>query len=376
MKSVVSSLIVRHIAPVVFLAVAWRILDASPVLWTYDLLMGSVVGAPSLDNQTIWITGASSGIGAATVCELAKARARHVVLSARRVEEMARVVKDCQLELLDGVDAGSSDISPTTTFSIVPYDALAPEKTSMVVEQAIESTPEKSIDMLILNSGIYQVEPALQTSYGYRRKLFQVNVESPIELSQSLIRQDGWKERGAGHIGVVSSMMSKGPQSLSSTYGATKAAVKSYFQSLSTEEWRWLQVTNVLPGATATDMWRNVESHSSVDGGPGTSDKKIVPDAGGCMTPERVAQLLVRSISAMPFFMRPFMYEVWITKPLGLLYGYMSHYTPVIFYYTNHLVALARIKAWEEHGLDMLEMPALIRTLIEMLKKAIFRSVA
>jgi short-subunit dehydrogenase len=327
-----------------------------------------------LINQTVWITGASSGIGAAVVCELAKAQAQHVILSARRVEHMKQVVANCQeqqQQLLATTPLGSS--YTTTTFSIVPYDALIPEQTSEVVQQAIASTPNNSIDILILNSGIYQVEPALQTSYDNRRKLFQVNVESPIELSQALIRQDGWKERGHGHIVVVSSMMSKGPQSLCSTYAATKAAIKTYFDSLSTEEWTWLRVTNVLPGATATSMWDHVVvADNDEDVNRRGVDQKVQPDWGGCMSATRVAQLMVRGISTSSLVLRGMLYELWITKPVGLVYGYMAHYTPMLFHYANHLVAPARIHAWKEYQMDMLELPALLRTMYQLLMAKYF----
>ena len=382
------------------LGVTWNVLDASPLLWIYDILVSiNIYLSPSLSSsssgllvgQTIWITGASSGIGAAVVCELAKAQATHVILSARRVEQMRQVVEDCQRRMLqEQHSATSATTTTTTTFSIVPYDAMRPELTSIVVQQALESTPHHSIDMLILNSGIYQIEPALQTTYEVRNQLFQVNVQSPIELSQELIQQDEWKynngkkDRHHRHIVVVSSIMSKGPQSLCSTYAATKAALNQYFQTLSTEEWEWLQVTTVLPGATATPMWDHVDSTSGAtttqrkEGDTNATQnnkKKVQPDLGGSMTPTRVAQLMVRGIALRSaptpswsnFMFRTFLYELWITKPLGLLYAYMSHYTPTLFYYSNHWVALARIHAFEKYRKDLLELPSLIRTLYQLL---------
>jgi len=273
---------------------------------------------------------------------------------------------------------------------------MRPELTPIVVQEALESTPTHSIDMLILNSGIYQIEPALQTTYDVRNQLFQVNVQSPIELSQELILQAEWKNNSNNktdrhrrhHIVVVSSIMSKGPQSLCSTYAATKAALNQYFQTLSTEEWGWLQVTTVLPGATATSMWDHVDSTTMTisssssstatqkgdDTTVGSNKNKVQPDLGGSMTATRVAQLMVRGIALRSsssswsnFLFRTFLYELWITKPVGLLYAYMSHYTPTLFFYFNHWVALARIHAFQEYRKDLLELPSLVRTFYHLL---------
>ena len=381
---------------VCILGVTWNVLDASPLLWIYDILVSVYIyllpssssSALLLVGQTIWITGASSGIGAAVVCELARAQATHVILSARRVEHMKQVVDDCRQQMLQH-QSTTSATTITTTFSIIPYDAMKPELTPIVVQQALESTPNHSIDMLILNSGIYQIEPALQTTYDVRNQLFQVNVQSPIELSQELIQQGEWKNNNNKnnnkgghhpHIVAVSSIMSKGPQSLCSTYAATKAALNQYFQTLSTEEWEWLQVTTVLPGATATPMWDHVDSTTGTgsstaeDTTVGSNKKKVQPDLGGSMTATRVAQLMVRGIALRSassswsnFLFRTFLYELWITKPVGLLYAYMSHYTPTLFFYSNHWVALARIHAFQEYRKDLLELPSLVRTLYHLL---------
>jgi short-subunit dehydrogenase len=400
--------------------ILWHTLDASPALWLYDgyhrileaeswSLFGMASHAQqrqhahSLTNQTVWVTGASSGIGAAVVCELAKStnNVRHVILSARRVEQMQQVLRDCQQQQQQQQRSTTttSTTSTTTTFSIVPYDAMDTNTTTIVqvVQQAIESSPSQSIDMLILNSGIYQVQPAWKTSEQVRNQLFRVNVQAPIELSHTLMAQDQWKERGGasnirgrgGHLVVVSSIMAKGPQSLSSTYAATKAALRSYFQSLSTEEGEWLTVSMILPGATSTNLWKNhyLQHDENGEDGSKSSSTMIRPDTGSMMTPQRVAQLLVRAIVAthqsqpQPHQQQQysfssllsywFFYEVWITKSSGLLYGWMSHYTPTIFYFTNHLVGWARLEAYTVNQMDMLEIPALIQTLVQVVRRKI-----
>jgi len=59
----------------VVLVVAWNWIDASLSLFFYDLFVPS--NFQSLQNKTIWLTGASSGIGAALACHLIAAEAQH-----------------------------------------------------------------------------------------------------------------------------------------------------------------------------------------------------------------------------------------------------------------------------------------------------------
>lgn len=66
----------------------------------------------SLNGKTIWITGASSGIGEAMAYEAAKYRVK-LILSARREDELERVKIKC-LE-------SSPDISPNDIF-VLPLD--------------------------------------------------------------------------------------------------------------------------------------------------------------------------------------------------------------------------------------------------------------
>ena len=328
--------------PVVFVALAWQIMDTSPTLFLYNLVMP----APRFTGQTIWITGASSGIGAALVCEFARSGARHVVLSARRVEKMQQVIENCKKQLL--LQKQHDDV--TTTFSVVPYDALQVNATTTTVRQAIDSTPAASIDILVLNSGIYQLKPALETTAAERQKLSRVNLEAPIALSQALIQMDHWKEREhGGTLVVVSSIMAKGPHGLCSFYAATKAALRNYFQTLSAEEFDWLTVKMILPGGTATDMWKN-----------GFGDT-VQTNPNAMMTPERVAQLTTTAVAG-PWRL---FWEVWISPPAGLLYAFMSHYMPALFYFTNHFIAWLRLAAFRRDAVDVIEIKALIPILVD-----------
>lgn len=59
--------------------VAFNVLDASPSLFFYDLFATYTGGwqLQSLKGKSVWITGASSGIGASLACEVLQAGASH-----------------------------------------------------------------------------------------------------------------------------------------------------------------------------------------------------------------------------------------------------------------------------------------------------------
>ena len=328
---------------VIALVRVWQYVDASPSLMLYDLLVP--LRSNDFVHRTIWVTGASSGIGAALVCELAKGGAQHVVLSARRVEKMHRVIQTCQQQQQSQLHGQS--LTPTTTFSVVKYDALDVNATDSNVLEAIQSTPNQSIDILVLNSGIYQLRLAQDTMTEEREKLARVKLEAPIALSQALIHRNKWKERGYGQLVVVSSVMAMGPHGLCSFYAATKAALRSYFQTLSVEASTWLRVNVVLPGGTASEMWHNKFGDT------------VRVDPAGLMTSQRVAALTVKAMRG-PIVL---FWEVWISKIEGLLYVWMSHYCPGLFYLANHVVGTIRVMALDKYNVDAISISTLLQVL-------------
>jgi len=288
----------------------------------------------SLKGKTIWVTGASSGIGAELVCKLVEAEAGHVILSSRQREKLHEVAQDC----------GERSTGSSTILSVLSYDAASINTTEETVARAMELVG-KPIDMLFLNSGIYQLKPALQTTIDETRKIMRVNFEAPVELAQTLIHLDTWKERGYGHIVVTASIMSRGAHSLSSTYSASKHALRGYFQSLSTEEFRWLRVDVVCPGAVATNMWNAL-------------DKELVSDEGAKLRVDRFVRLMLTGVVGPQVLF----YETWISNAPGLMWITLSSYTPHLFHLSIHVLGVARLIIWEKGGevVDALNLPEIL----------------
>ena len=240
-----------------------------------------------------------------------------------------------------------------TKLSILPYDATQLDRVSEIVNSALALTTHHSIDVLILNAGVYQLKPALQTSLDETLFLHKVNYEAPVALTTTLIHTNQWKERGYGHVVVVTSLVARGAQSLTSSYAASKAALRNYMVTLSTEEADWLQVHVALPGATDTELWDSVNTTTT------TTTKNCSK-----MTATRVAQLILTGASGRPYWL---FYETFISKPIGLVWVYLSMYTPTLFHWMIHVVGYLRVQMWNKYKCDTLDVITLLSSGMDFL---------
>lgn len=162
--------------------------------------MGRKPASPA--HGCAWITGASSGIGAALARELAQ-RGWRVAATARRAEPLAKLGRE------------HPNITPVTA------DVSDPASMRAAYEK-IESTLGP-IGLLVANAGIYvPVDGRAPKAEDYRRT-FDVNlmgVAHALELVTPPM-----VARRAGHIHIVSSATGFGGMPTSSAYGASKAAL-------------------------------------------------------------------------------------------------------------------------------------------------------
>ncbi|GMH63968.1 hypothetical protein TrST_g7697 [Triparma strigata] len=307
-------------------AVAFAMLDANPSLWIYDKL------APSnafYENKNIWITGASSGIGAELAVQLSEAGA-NVVISARREKELEEVKGRCK--------AGSS-------VKVVPLDVTDRKAMHKSVEDVVEGHfGKKGLDILILNAGKSQRLPAMKTDLQMTRDLMNLNFESLVDMTLKVMKTDKWVERETGHIVVTSSVAGKLPVALSSSYAATKAAVNGYFSSLRSE-FSWLRVDIVCPGPIATPIARNAAS--SAEGAKllqnESEDNKMPVD--------RFTKLMLSGVKGP----KQLFYETWISYQPVLFFTGAAQYVPTLAINLSKVVGPKRIKAFEA-GKDVYKM--------------------
>ena len=209
--------------------------------------------ASSFDSQVAWVTGASSGIGAALAAALLRSGA-FVVLSGRRPAELDRVAS---------IRPERALVLP---FEATDYDSLAP-----VVERAWAY--QGRIDLLVNNAGISQRSLAIDTTFDVYRRLIEVDYLAPVALTQRVLPR--MVARRAGHIAVVSSIAGKAGTPPRTGYCGAKHAVVGYFEALrgEIETAYGIHVSVVLPGSVRTAIASNA---LSADGSKrGRSDANI-----------------------------------------------------------------------------------------------------
>ncbi|MDX1641003.1 MAG: SDR family NAD(P)-dependent oxidoreductase, partial [Balneolaceae bacterium] len=167
----------------------------------------------NLPKKVVWITGASSGIGEALAYEFNK-KGVNVILSARRVEELERVKKNCE--------------DHEETVKILPLDLSETESFSNKVEVALQLFG--SIDMLINNGGISQRAYAVDSTMESIRRVMEVNFFGSVGLTKELL--PAMIEQKSGHIVVISSVMGKLGTRYRSAYAASKHALHGWFDCL------------------------------------------------------------------------------------------------------------------------------------------------
>lgn len=177
-----------------------------------------------------WITGASSGIGAALAHELA-ARGWTVAISARRQSE------------LDAIAAADENVF---AYACDVTDRDAMRKTASAIEKA-----HGPIALAVLNAGIYLPTDLPEFDAELFDRTFEVNLGGVVNGLNALV--PNMVQRGEGHISCVASVTGYGGLGTSAAYGASKAALLNMTESLAMDlKASGVHVSSVAPGFVRT----------------------------------------------------------------------------------------------------------------------------
>lgn len=186
--------------------------------------------------KTIFITGATSGIGKATAELLAK-QGNRIIICGRRSEVLETV---------------KAELSAFTEIFSLQFDVRNLEE----VENAINSLPEewKNIDVLINNAGnAHGLDPLSAGKTEDWDSMIDGNVKGLLYVSKMII--PGMKERNSGHIVNISSVAARQTYINGVVYCATKKAVDVISEGMRLELTEFgIKVTNIQPGAVETDF--------------------------------------------------------------------------------------------------------------------------
>lgn len=203
-------------------------------------------------GKIVWVTGASSGIGAALVYKLVSYGA-YVILSSRNVTELQRV------NITSGAKEGQT--------LVLPMDLTKHASFPDIVNTAISW--KGHIDILINNGGVSQRSLSLETTLDVEKRIFDVNYFGTVELTRLVAGH--MVLRKSGHINVVSSVLGKIAVTGRATYCSTKHALHGYFDALRAElHEHGVGVSVVCPGYIKTNVSINAvtsdgSSHSKMD---------------------------------------------------------------------------------------------------------------
>ncbi len=188
----------------------------------------------ALNSAVVIVTGASSGIGAATAREFARHGAQ-VILAARRVEELA-----IQVQTIIG--EGHHAIA-------IPTDITDAVQITKLVEQTIEQFSH--IDVLVNNAGIGRLRPFHKEPEEYINQVIDVNLRGAMLMTRAVL--PGMLERHHGAIISIASVA--GHVALNPIYSGTKFGVRGFSLSLHRQLARsGVSVSLVSPGYINTNM--------------------------------------------------------------------------------------------------------------------------
>jgi NADP-dependent 3-hydroxy acid dehydrogenase YdfG len=190
-------------------------------------------------KKTVLITGASSGIGAATATSLA-AQGHQVVLGARRgdrLQELTRQITD---------DGGTADA--------VHLDVTDPESVRGAVERTVERFGR--LDVLINNAGVMPLAPLEKDLVSEWNWTIDVNIRGVLHgISAAL---PVMREQRSGHIITLASTGAHEVLPGAAVYCASKYAVRAITEGLRIEAEPWLRVSSISPGVTESELARNI----------------------------------------------------------------------------------------------------------------------
>jgi NADP-dependent 3-hydroxy acid dehydrogenase YdfG len=195
-----------------------------------------------LDGTVALVTGASSGIGAATAVTLA-AQGAAVALAARRkdrLESLAAVIRD---------DGG--------TVLVLESDITDERQATDAVEQTVAELGR--LDTLVNNAGVMLLGPAVDAPVSEWQRMVELNLLGLLYCAHAgvphLLRAAEDGPRRVADMVNISSVAGRVARNGSGVYNLTKHGVGAFSESLRQEvARRHVRVSLVEPGATATEL--------------------------------------------------------------------------------------------------------------------------
>lgn len=187
-------------------------------------------------KRTIWIIGASSGIGRALALRYAE-NGNTVFVSARTASHLKTLAEDAK-KLAGKIYS-------------VPMNVTKSDNISSAIRTILKKAGH--IDIVVISAGIYKEMPLNKISIETFRATFEVNTFGAAECVMALLPI--MEKQGGGKIGVISSIAGYRGLPRSAAYGASKAAITHFCEALLPEvRKRGIDLKVISPGFIETPM--------------------------------------------------------------------------------------------------------------------------
>lgn len=195
----------------------------------------------SIDGKIVAITGASSGIGAATALELA-GRGAAVVLGARRTDRLGSLVARVRAE---GGRAEMLDVDVTDRADLDRLVSLAVDRFGR-------------LDVLVSNAGVARIAPVADLDVDSWDAMIDVNLRGVLHGIAAALPV--FRAQGRGHLVTTVSTSGLKIVPTQAVYAGTKNAVRTLLEALRQESTDGvLRTTAISPGFVRTELVDHVE---------------------------------------------------------------------------------------------------------------------
>jgi 3-hydroxy acid dehydrogenase/malonic semialdehyde reductase len=193
-----------------------------------------------MKGKIVFVTGASSGIGAATAMEFARHGVK-LLLCARRMERLQAMEAELR-------DAGAADV----------FNVELDVRDRQAVQGALSKLPEawRAIDVLVNNAGLSRgLTKLYQDDIENWEEMIDTNVKGLLYVTRAIV--PGMVERNHGHVINLGSIAGHMAYANGGVYCATKAAERFISDGLRIDvNGTDVRVTSIDPGMVETDFSR------------------------------------------------------------------------------------------------------------------------
>ncbi|MDQ0649786.1 SDR family oxidoreductase [Pseudomonas cedrina] len=188
----------------------------------------------NIKHKVVLITGASSGIGEAAA-RLIAAKGAHVVLGARRIDRLEKLVSEIQAE---GGSASACALDVTELESMHAFVAFA-------------KAHHGKVDVIINNAGVMPLSPLASLKVNEWNRMLDVNVRGVLHGIAAVL--PSMEAQGFGQVINISSIGGLAVSPTAAVYCATKFAVRAISDGLRQETDK-IRVTVVCPGVVESEL--------------------------------------------------------------------------------------------------------------------------